>query len=171
MTALDKIDTYRKMLRINKHRLDDELEIQAEMMMQIGDALETATSRMMEAKDELARIEGRVGESLKEDDPKLSIPALEAKVKRAPERTRAWERYQAAMKERGQWDRLWDSWKERGQSIKTLGSLFGSQYFASDPIVQRERTRRKEEDYAVRREEMRALHTAEPATARRRMVE
>lgn len=132
-------EQFRTMLPIHKHRLDDELEIHAQLQEQISHETTLRNSRMLEAKEELAKTEARVADDLREDDPKITVAAVTAKLYRAPERVRAWQKYQEARAEHERWDGLLSAWKQKGYSIKTLADLYASQYFALQSHHRKER--------------------------------
>ena len=132
-------DQFRSMLPIHKHRLDDELEIHAQLQEQISHEVTIRNSRMLDAKEELAKTEARVSDDLREDDPKITVAVVQAKLYRAPERVRAWQAYQAMRAEAERWSGLLDAWKQKGYSIKTLADLYASQYFALQSHQRKER--------------------------------
>lgn len=138
MSQLADIQTYRKMLYVHRHRLDDELEIQADIMERISSQTVIQNSRQLDAKDQLSRIEARLVEDAKEDDPKLSNPMAEARVRRDPERIKAWQAYQAARAEHEAWQGLLDAWKQRGYAIKTLADLYAANYYSPSSTVRKE---------------------------------
>jgi hypothetical protein len=127
---MSKIEQYRQMLRVNKHRLDDELEMQAEILDQISASVVLAASRVADAKDELAKVEGALGDGFRDDDVKLTVAQVDARVRRDPQRVRAFERYHAQRAEHEAWAGLYDAWKQKGYSIKTLADLYAANYFA-----------------------------------------
>ena len=127
---MSSYDTYVNMLTTHKHRLDDELEVHAPMMERINREVVTHNSRMLELKDKLGRLGGRLGEDLKDDDPKATVSLIDGRVKKHPDRLRAWELYQQARAEHEQWTGLADAWKQKGYSIKTLADLYAASYFA-----------------------------------------
>jgi hypothetical protein len=133
------IDRYRSMLPVLKHRLDDELEIQAQVMDELSRQVVTLNSRMIEAKDDLARIEGRIAEDIRDDEPKLTVGGVDAKVKRDPTRTGAWQVYQKARSDHEEWSGLLEAWRHKGYSIKTLADLYAAQYFSLDSHQSREK--------------------------------
>jgi hypothetical protein len=125
-----EIQQYRNMLRINRHRLDDELEIQAELMDRISQQVNRLNSRMLEAKEQLLREEARLMEDISENaSSKMTVAQLEAAVRRHPDRKSAWSAYDRARYEFDEWEALRDAWKQRGFSIKTLADLYTSHYF------------------------------------------
>jgi len=128
-------EQFRAMLPTWKHRLDDELEVQAQFMEQIASEVTTRNSRAIEAKDELARVEARLTEDYRDDDPKVTVGALAAKINRDPERIRAWQTYQAARSEHERWAGLLEAWRNKGYSIKTLADLYSAQYFSLTSVT------------------------------------
>lgn len=126
------IETYRKMLPVMKHRLDDELEIQAQIMDDISRRVVVLNSRMLEAKDVLARTEARLIEDARESalDSKITKGEIESRVSRHPERISTWEKYQGARAEHEDWAGLLEAWRHKGYSIKTLADLYAADYFA-----------------------------------------
>lgn len=139
---MSTLEQYRNMLYINKHRLDDELEVQGDIMDRISTQVVRRNTAMLEAKDELAKIEGRLAEEYRDDSSlKLTAPLIELKVKRHPERTRAWEAYQRARAEHEAWAGLLEAWRQKGYSIKTLADLYAAQYFSLSSIQSNQRQR------------------------------
>jgi hypothetical protein len=149
------LDQVRAMLACNKHRLDDELEIQPDMMQRIASRVVVMNSRMLEAKDDLARIEGRLTMDLREDNPKLTVDGVSATVRRHADRTRAWQKYQEARADHEEWSGVLEAWRQKGFSLKTLADLYYAQYFSVDSasLSQRQRDRMEHQDEA--RAEMR----------------
>lgn len=122
-------DQYRAMLRVNKHSLDDELEIQAQIMEDISTETTRRNARMMEAKQELDRVEARLTMDFRESEEKLTAQEITAKIKRDKGRTTAWQAYLDALTEHSKWAGLLEAWRQKGYSIKTLADLYSSQYF------------------------------------------
>lgn len=122
------IEQYRTMLRINRHRLDEELELQAELMDRISSQVAVLNSQQLEAKEELSRIEARLFLELKGD--KVSNEAANAEVRKHRERITAWQRYQVARQTCEDWQGLLSAWTARGYHIKVIADLFIAQYFA-----------------------------------------
>jgi hypothetical protein len=122
-------DQYRTMLPVLKHRLDDELEIQAQIMEQISSEVVRHNARLLELKQSLDKVEARLLAELKDDDPKMTVAMLESRIKRDPERTTAWQAYLNQLSEHGRWMGLQEAWRQKGFSIKTLADLYAAQYF------------------------------------------
>ena len=111
------IKTYRNMLRINKHRLDDELEEQAQVMDDLSSRVAILNSRVIEAKDVLSRTEARIFRELKDEDDKTTDKAADSAVKRDPERVKAFQAHQAARAEHEEWSGLYEAWKSRRSTL------------------------------------------------------
>lgn len=129
MTPADQeyLQRCRALLRINKHALDDELEVQAEYQEEIGRRCELLEHRVSTLKDELARTEARLIEEFRDGATK---DLAEAKAKRHPDRRQVWDRYQEAVEAHALYSNLLDAWKAKGKDIHALGKLFGDQYFS-----------------------------------------
>lgn len=168
------IQQYRAMLVVNKHRLDDELEAQADVQERISREVVALNSAMLAAKDKLARVEGRLAEELREDEPKLTVELRAAKVARDPTRMSAWEALQSARAQHEEWSNLLEAWRQRGYSIKTLADLYGAQYFSLRSAPARspqDRRNEQREDRIARRARDsvdEAQPTDTPVRARRR---
>lgn len=137
------LQDYRNMLRINRHRLDDELEIQSEMMDRISQEVNKLNSRMLAAKEELLRVEARLMVEIAEDaTTKLTVSQMEAAVRRHRDRRDAWNALDTARYAFDEWEALRDAWKQRGFSIKTLADLYTSHYFTISDHQVRDRSDR-----------------------------
>lgn len=126
------LEQYRKMLTVNRHRLDEELELQSMLMDQIASSVARFNSQQLEAKEDLAKVEARIFLELKED--KVSNEAANAEVRKHRERITAWQRYQIARQEYEEWQGLLNAWTSRGYHIKTLADLYIAQYFTAATI-------------------------------------
>lgn len=115
------------MLAINRHNLDAELEVQADVMERISAEMVKANTAHRQTKDDLARIEGELSSDLKGE--KTNAEERAARIKRNPARQTAWRELQEAQAMAEQWQGLYDSWKQRGYSIKTLSDLYAANYF------------------------------------------
>lgn len=142
---MDDLETFRSMLRVNKHRLDEELEIQAEVMGRISDRMAQIGARATEVEQELKVVEAKLYRQLKDDDEKMTEKAADSAVRRHQERTRASERMILANKELAQWQGLYAAWKARGFSISSLCDLYLGQYYTKDSHSPRTEQRRSEE--------------------------
>lgn len=164
-------EQYRAMLKVSKHHLDDELEIHAEVMEQLTTEVALRNTLMIRAKDDLAREEGKLAEDIKEDEPKLSIGAIDAKVKRDPYRVKSWTHYQNAREGHEKWVGLLEAWRQKGFTMKNLSDLYSAQYFALNSTSARPERDQAHQDQL--RERMRGAGRAEAQEApktRRRVV-
>jgi hypothetical protein len=142
---MDDLDTFRAMLRVNKHRLDEELEVQAEIMGRISDRMAAVSAKSAEAEQDLKAIEARLFRQFKDDDQKLTDKAADSAIKRHQDRVRAFERSVHADKELAQWQGLYAAWKARGFSINSLCDLYLGQYYTKDSHSSKVDQRRSEE--------------------------
>lgn len=124
------LNQLRNQLRINRHRLDEELELQPYVAEQISREVATLNSRQLEAKEELARVEARLYLNLRDGADKITANEIDAKVKRDRDRIQANGSYQALRHEYEVWLGMQDAWRQRGFAIKNLCELFCADYFA-----------------------------------------
>lgn len=147
----DDLNTYRRLLRVNKHRLDDELEVQAEVMDRISDRIAKLTAVVSEAENHLKVTEARLFREFKDTDDKATDKAAESAVKRHRERVQAFTQVTEATQELAQWTGLHQAWKARGFSIGSLCNLYVAQYFTKDShSISTRSDRRRGEDEALR---------------------
>lgn len=142
---MNDLETFRRLLRPNKHNLDEELEIQAEVMGRISDCMAHAGARAAEAEQDLKAVEARLYQQFKSDDEKRTDKALESAIKRHQDRVRASEKSIALGRELAQWQGLYDAWRARGFSISKLCDLYVAQYFTKDSHSSKVDHRRTEE--------------------------
>lgn len=147
-------DSYTKMLRVNKHRLDDELEIQSDVLNEIGEELARQGAREAQAKDDLDSIEAEIYVELtdKASTTKMTKDQAQANIQLDPDRIRLWKAYQIAKTEKARWQSLYEAWKARGFDMKALGQLYTDQYFAIDSAGVATRRRGQDEHTRVRAE-------------------
>jgi len=133
------IETFRAMLPVDKHRLDDALEVHAQAQERISARVARENSHALLRKRELEAEEARVIYQLKVDDPKMTNPIAEKEAKRNSSYLKAWHLYQQARQEHEEWAGLLSAWQARGYNLKALGDLYGMQYFAVDSTRARAR--------------------------------
>ena len=122
------------MLKINRHRLDDELEINSEIADKIGQRVAKLNSWQLEAKRQLEITDAKVIARLKDADPKMTNPIAEKEARSSRDYETAWKAFQTARLEYEEWESIQKAWYQRGFDLKALGDLFGNQYFALDSI-------------------------------------
>ena len=119
-----------RLLRIDKHRLDDELETHSDCMCQVSDAVARANTVHLTAKDNLAKVEARVYQTYKESGVKATAADLDGMVTRHPDRVKAWETFQVAREEYERWLGMAEAWRQRSYTITKLADLYCGQYFS-----------------------------------------
>lgn len=124
------IEQYRRELRINKHRLDDALETHSEAQEQISAEVARLNTDMLRSKENLAQVEARLLQDIKDNAERMTKDEAEARVTRHKERREAWADLQAARELLERWQGLYAAWMQRGKDLKELGHLYGTQYFA-----------------------------------------
>lgn len=130
---LDELATYRKMLPINRHRLDDELAINSEIQDHIGRQVAHSNTRLLDQKRRLDEIEARLFDELKLDS-KMTNPQVEREIKRNPEWRKQWVLWQSDRETHEQWESLYKAWITRSYDLKALCELHGQQYFALESV-------------------------------------
>jgi len=129
---ISTLDDYRRRLRIEKHQLDDELELQAELLHSISEHVVSAKSRALHAKDHLERTEGDIYSDAKQDNPKATVPELQGITLRDPDRIKAFDLYQRARESQESWEGLHEAWRSRGFALRALVDLRLASYYTSD---------------------------------------
>lgn len=124
------IQTYRSLLTLDKHHLDDALVVQADIMERITREVTHAARHEAESKDHLVRLEGKLYGEGKGDNPKATVGEVSAMVQRDPDRLKAFNLHLTAIELHSEWKGLLESWKQRGYAIKTLADLYGANYFS-----------------------------------------
>ncbi len=167
-----ELDTYRALLPINKHRLDDELEVQADVMERISDRVSSLNARVESTENDLKICEARLFRSFKETDEKGTDKAADSSVKRNPERAKMFKCVLDARQELDQWRGLYEAWRARGFSISKLCDLYVAQYFTtnSHSISSKSDRRRGEEDALRERRPYEGGHTRNSDSVTRRRI-
>lgn len=173
------IDYFRGRLRINRQRLDDELELQADHMDRIGREVAQATRADAEAKRAFERAEAGIIRDAMQDDAKLSHAKASTEARLHRDYEKPWTNYQNTKQNLLEWESVQKSWYQRGFDLKALGDLFAHQYFVVDSLrgkLEQAQTRGEQRAaYFAQREELSAGRRARidddqgPATQRRRL--
>jgi hypothetical protein len=169
------LEQYSNMLRINKLRLDDELEIQAELQHDIGMEVARLNSRAIEAENGLKITEAHLFIQFKDGPAKKTAEEIKAEVRVHKDRARAWEKAQIARELHEQWSSLLQAWITKGYKLADVGSLYASDYFAMRTISRPDGERRREVSplEEASRSAMRHAneqHDAAPAVRRRSVL-
>ena len=125
---------YRNMLRINKHRLDEELEIHAQVLDEIGRHAAGMERNLARIEAEHDGIIAGFNRRCRVNDPKISVAALldENALDRTCGASAA--ALADAKQVSAEWAALHKAWYQRGFDLKALGELFIAQYFGLDSI-------------------------------------
>ena len=122
--------TAQRLLKINKHQLDDELEHHADTSSRVSEQLAAANTAQLRAKDELARVEARVYATAKESGAGKTADELKNLVTRNTTRIEAFDVYMKAREEFERWLGMAESWRQRSYTITKLGDLFTANYYS-----------------------------------------
>ena len=152
------------MLKINKHRLDDELELQPQISHDISDSVAAANARLASLKESLSTYEAELLLDIKAGPEKLSAPEVAAMVETDQERKLRMSKFMAAKKEYESWVGLLEAWKQRGFALKTLADLYLAGYYV---VTGGGHTQEYSSNRAALSE---ARQAPEPATIRRRKL-
>ena len=128
------LDYFRGRLRIDRHRLDDELELQADHMDRIGSRVAQATRAEAFARRSFEREEASLIKDMCAADHKMPMARASVEVKLKREWDAQWSIYQEKKEELMLWESLQKSWYQRGFDLKALGDLYAHQYFVVDTL-------------------------------------
>ena len=175
MSALtpDAVDDYRDLIPIKKHQLDQELEVQADLMLRISDAKVRAASRMHAAKDDLSTVEARVYMRIREGGVKYTADETSSRVQQDDRRYAAWKEFQAARQDYDRWEGLFEAWKQRGFALKVLADLFLGSYYTTISVGaadKQQRTAEHEHNRKVIARARSAVKTEGSTTKRRPLL-
>lgn len=126
---------YHALLRVNKHALDDALEVHAQYQADISAAVARLNTQQAEDKEQLAVVEARIYQDLRSSGEKVTAEESKASITRHPDRRAAWKIYQKSREEYEKWLGLLSAWQQKGYSLKTAADLFSSDYFAVRSIA------------------------------------
>lgn len=134
MSPATDLDYFRSRLRIDRHRLDEELEIHADHSDRIAQGVKKATQAEAQARREFERKEAELMRDMITDDPKMSQARATAEVKLRRDWGVAWAAYQEAKGPLMDWEGLQKAWYQKGFDLKALGDLYAHQYWSPDSI-------------------------------------
>lgn len=149
---MSDIATFRNMLRPNKNRLDDELEVQADVMDRISTRIASLDLVYDQAKAELDMVEARLFKGFKEDGDKVTDKSAAASVIRDRDYIAAQRKLGDARLNLAEWRGLYEAWKARGFAINKLCDLYAAQYFTKDSHSISTRSDRRRGEEAARDE-------------------
>lgn len=125
------LEEAKKMLRISKHRLDDELEVQSQVQFDIAESMATANARQLALKSDLAKSDAELLIDLRKG-LKKTVTELDAEIQIDSEHIILLRQFQTALKEYELWNGMYESWKARGFALRGLSDLSMSNYFVVD---------------------------------------
>jgi hypothetical protein len=128
------IDQIRNQLRINRHRLDEELELQAFVADQIANQVARLNSKQLSLADALKGVEARLLLDFRDSEEKLTVAEIDAKIRRHRDRSTAFSDFQTARYQHDEWTGLQDAWRQRSYALKDLANLYSSDYFAATQV-------------------------------------
>lgn len=150
--------TFRSRIKINRDRLDDAIQEQAEVYLEVCERSAVAASIRDKARDDLARKDADLARTIRRDQtnakggsPKDSI--VNDEVMLHPEHQAVSDAVDAAKKIADQWGALVKAFEQRMRMLRELVSLYNSGYWTTqgagagardsrDGIVQRVREER-----------------------------
>ena len=150
------------LLPIDKNRLDDALEVQAQMTYEITAEIIAASTRMVWCKEDLDKIDAEIYVSLR-DGSKTTEGEIKANQLLDNRNKGAFASYQDAKRDHERWVSLLDAWRARGFSLTTLANLHSANYFAVNSAG-------KERDYSANRQALARARTEPAVTPRRRVL-
>ncbi len=164
----DDLETFRRLLRINKHRLDDELEVQADVMDRISTKIASLDMAHDSSKAQLDATEARLFKDYKEVGEKITDKSALAEVIRDRDYLGALRNLGDAKLELREWQGLYEAWRARGYSINKLCDLYAAQYFTKDShSVSSRSDRRRGEEHALQQRKPYEGGIDSPSTRRR----
>ncbi len=128
---METIDTYRALLRIDKHALDETLMTQPDVMERISRNIARLEQIADSAKEDTKRFESRIVNKRRTEGD--SVAAAEAAMREDHSRNVTMHAQLTAERELAEWKGLYEAWKARGYSIKDLVALYSAQYFTANP--------------------------------------
>ena len=128
------IGFYRDRLRVNRHRLDEELEEHAQRLEEIGRRCAHLNRAVERARVDRDMAMARLVRRLKASEPKATAPIIEAEAAFDEALRACNEALRDAQLEHSEWEALNRAWYQRGFDLKALGELYGAQYFAIDSV-------------------------------------
>lgn len=124
-------------LPINKHRLDDELEIQADIHYRLASKVADLNEKVSISKEDLKICEAGMVKKVTKDDVKLTVKQMDAAVQLSERYQEAANAYRTAQYELEKAQGLLDAWRQKGFALKVLADLSMASYYAVDSTTER----------------------------------
>jgi hypothetical protein len=136
------------MLKINKHYLDDELEVQAHVHFQISEKLSSVIGTQQRLESEMEEYDAKLLLSMRKSDVKRTVAELQAEILVSGDHQSWLDDLHIARHEVSEWQGMYEAWKQRGFALKSLADLAMSNYYNVDsfherPVTQRHVPRRR----------------------------
>ena len=132
------IDELKEYLKINKHRLDEELEEQPMLLFQISEAYVAAAAQRDALKEELATVDAKLDHEGRIDLDRKLDKVTEAMVKNYVQTNKKHEAatmaYFAAKQQADLLSALKESFQSRGFMIRDLCSLYTANYYEQSSV-------------------------------------
>lgn len=129
------INEFSQYLKIDKSRLDDEVEHQASLIFEISDTLAKKIRSRESLKKQLAALELKAFiENKNNSDKKMTDKLAEALVKTSEEYTDLEEKYEEAKYEASRWEALSQAIQAKGYALKLQVELYSMNYYTTDYI-------------------------------------
>lgn len=119
-------------LFVDKHHLDDELEIQAQMQYLISSKVADLAEELSSAKESLRIAEANLIKEHSIKDAKKTVKQLDSAVQLSDVYQAASEEVRDIQKELDKAHGLLDAWKQKGFALKALADLSMTNYYAID---------------------------------------
>ena len=144
-------DEVRSMLRVDKSRLDDEIERHSQVAEEITRKVALLEREAAEAADSLKRIEAGLLLDFREKE-KLTVAEADARIVRDNSRREALRVQLSIAEQLAVWKGLQAAWRNKSHDMRTLADLYTSNYFdAASSFYSR---RDREEERSTAREAM-----------------
>jgi hypothetical protein len=143
-------------LFIEKHCLDDELQIQSSIQCMISEKLSKARQHMDLCENDLEKIEARLYVTKSEElinGKKPSVEYLKSAVKSDKERTAKWLDFNESRAEHERWEGLYYAWRSRNDALQGLAKLAVANYYAVESTFDRKERTRSSSRPVIRRRE------------------
>ena len=127
------------MLKIDKHRLDDELEKQSQILYNITESLAERTYAYNMAKDELEKHEAEMFIRCKDRNSKSTRDEILAEIALDDDRIELFAKLCVQERLVQKWQGMQDSWKQRGFALKALADLAIANYYSVDTTYENNR--------------------------------
>lgn len=121
-----------KRLFVDKHHLDDELEIQAQVQYHISSKVAELAEELSSAKETMKIAEAKLVSEHSSKDAKRTVKQIDSAIQLSDIYQAAAEEVRDIQKELDKAHGLLDAWKQKGFALKALADLSMSNYYAID---------------------------------------